>query len=503
MILDDVKTSPKNGLERINSVGESNNQVNIKPVTVVRISENELRKSCENMQQELVMHDAVAEKKNVVADEKSSPLANCTELLARMNISDSIVEDNDTSTTNKCSTQGNPFLHKTDEGKKPSDAGSILINPGNSSEDGDKVGVGKENIGHPLSHSSCDVTECSVERASSPCSSDGSDDVFAGACRPASSDLSTGPGNRVLPAMHRGDFKKPRRPFKSDSSVNTNTESLVTRTALSSDSKENSCNNKTTLVRSQSEVATSIESKNISHGLATETHPVKTAVPSGISQDSNIAANESKLDEQDHSTERVRENWREQKQPSTDNLQESLNDNTRTSVLQNWRERKLSGADNSLENKNGRSSISENWRERKLSGSDKNQEDNNGLHSVTDNWRERRPSVDLKEPESSNASNTGTSSENRRERKSDHPGDFWGSGSHHENWRDRKSMSVDETKKDAFSSSGQRSKRHSTGDIQLERQDSNEKGLLLIIIINIRGQIENRPLENTRFAGSK
>ena len=534
MLLNDIKTSRKNGLTSINSIGETKNQDSIKPVTVVRISENELRKSCKNMQQELVIQNVITEEKNDVAIDhgKSSPLVDCTELFAKLNISDSATN---ASTANKClngtSSKGNPFLHRTDLVKemKPGDNGLKLCS---FPEDGDKLGAafetGKDTMKQPLSRS-YDSTVQSVERAASPCSSNGSDDVFAS----SSPEIDT--GNKVLPALHRGDFKKPRRPFKSDSSLNSSTESLATKTTLS-DSKDSACHKKM-LTRTQSEVPSSAENKSISHGLESETHPVKAAIPSDISQDSNIVSNNSKLvDGQAHNTERVRENWRvdnsqenqngdasssadmqnwrqkklsfstedsdswrERKLSNTDSSpenkhgQNSVSQNWRerrlsgtdstlenkdghSSAAHDWRERKLSGTESALENKNGQSSNVQNWRERKLSVTDKNLEDS-GHHSVSVNWRERRPSLDSKEPESANLSNTGASSENWRERKPDQQGDFWSSGSHHENWRDRKSMSVDESRKDGSSSSGQRSKRHSTGDIQLERQDSNEKGL--------------------------
>ena len=86
------------------------------------------------------------------------------------------------------------------------------------------------------------LTEHITERASSPFSSDGSDDVFA----------STVAKDKVVPAMHRGDLNKPRRPFKSDSSVSSITESPVTREALLSDSNVSSCTDKSALASSQS-----------------------------------------------------------------------------------------------------------------------------------------------------------------------------------------------------------------------------------------------------------
>ena len=74
-----------------------------------------------------------------------------------------------------------------------------------------------------------------------------------------------------------------------------------------------------------------------------------------------------------------------------------------------------------------------------------------------------------------------TAKENWRDscRKVSSSADFWGSGSGNENWRFNKSVSVDETAKDTTPSSSEHSKRYSTGDIKFERQDSDEKGLLI------------------------
>ena len=450
------------------------------------------------MQEELLTQ-VIAEEKNSVVDDKSCSLGDCTELLAKLTISDK-------EPSNVSYIKGNPFLHRTDFAK--------VQQPGNSDEDGDGVGVrfdkGKEETKHLETQiSSQDFTEDNLGRASSPSNSDGSDDVFANTSRPASAEIDAGHKNQVLPALHRGEFKKPRRPFKSDSSVISRTESVEAMTTLLSNAKESSCNSKSILARSQSEVTTSIERKNISCDVTTETDVVTVPVLNDLDKDSKIVSNESKIgNEQDHSTGNVMENWRERKLPSTDN---SCGDrNGDTSVRQTWREKTLSFStavdSDSQEQKNGPSSVmqnwrecqlvdlkesessnsnnasSENWRERKLSFSstctvDSDfQEHKNGPSSVVQNWRER-PLVDLKESESNHSNNA--SNEHWREKNSDNLGDFWSKGSHHQNWRDRKSISVDESRKDAVfnPSFGGRSKRHSTGDLQLVRQNSNEKGL--------------------------
>ena len=498
------------------------------------------------MQEELLTQ-VIAEEKNSVVDDKSCSLGDCTELLAKLTISDK-------EPSNVSYIKGNPFLHRTDFAK--------VQQPGNSDEDGDGVGVrfdkGKEETKHLETQiSSQDFTEDNLGRASSPSNSDGSDDVFANTSRPASAEIDAGHKNQVLPALHRGEFKKPRRPFKSDSSVISRTESVEAMTTLLSNAKESSCNSKSILARSQSELTTSIERKNISCDVTTETDVVTVPVLNDLDKDSKIVSNESKIgNEQDHSTGNVMENWRERKLPSTDNSCGDRNGDTSvrqtwrektlsfstavdsdsqeqkngpSSVMQNWRERPLvdlkesessnssnassenwrecqlvdlkeSESSNSSnassenwrecqlvdlkesESSNSSNASSENWRERKLSFSstctvDSDfQEHKNGPSSVVQNWRER-PLVDLKESESNHSNNA--SNEHWREKNSDNLGDFWSKGSHHQNWRDRKSISVDESRKDAVfnPSFGGRSKRHSTGDLQLVRQNSNEKGL--------------------------
>lgn len=452
-LLDDVGPSSKNELKTTNPIGESKNHTNIKPVTVLRISERELRKSCKDMQEELATQEVIAEEKTVVND-KSWSVVDCTELLAKLTISNSEVGDKDTSAvtngpSNVSYSKGNPFLYRTDIVKAHL--------PGNSDEDEDGVGVrlgnGKEVKHLQTQNSSQDFTEDNQERASSPSNSDGSDEVFTNTSKPASTEIDAGHKNQVLAALHRGEFKKPRRPFKSDSSVISRTESIEASTTLLSDTKDGRCNNKSTLARSQSEVATSFEHKNMSCGLATETDPVTVAILNDTDKDSKIVSNESKVgNEQDHSTGNVTENWREI----------------------------LPATDNSLGDQNADRSEKQDCNERTLSFSTADpdsQEHKNGQSSGTQNWRER-PQLDLKESDSSNQSNN-TSNENWRERTSDHLGNLWRKSSHPQNWWDRKSISMDESRKDAACnpSFGGSSKRYSTGDIPLERQDSNEKGL--------------------------
>ena len=508
------------------------------------------------MQEELLTQEVIAEEKNAVVDDKSFLLVDCTDLLAKLKISDDAMRDQEPS--NVSYSKGNPFLQRTVPVKAQQSE--------NFNEDGGGAGVRsskeKEEIKHPKTQiSPQDFSEDDLERASSPSNSDGSDDVFADTSRPASAEVNAGPKNRVLPALHRGEFKKPRRPFKSDSSVTciSGTESLETSTTLSLDTKESTCNSKSIFARSQSEVITAIDLKNISCGLATETDPVVVPVRNDVEEDSGTVSNESKVvHEQDHSAGNVMENWRERNLPNTD---ASWGDqNGEGSARQSWRERKLpfsTAVDSDSEKlENGPSSVVQNWRERPsvdLKESESNHSNNasnenwserklpfstvdsdskahkNGLSSVIPNWRERpsadlkesesthsndasnenwserklafssvdsdsqahkngpssaisnwreRPSADLKESESNHSNNA--SFENWRMRNSDNNSDgVWSKGSNPHNWRDRKSISVDESRQVAACnpSFGGRSKRHSTGDVQLVRQDSNEKGL--------------------------
>ena len=347
--------SSRNGFKRINSFGESKRQTDGKPITVLRISENELRKSCDNLQEPFVARDAVAEEQ----DHISSSSVDSTELPMQQ---------------------------------------SVSLNSGSAS--------------HVLQN----LTEHITERASSPFSSDGSDDVFA----------NTVAKDKVVPAMHRGDFKKPRRPFKSDSSVSSTSESPATREVLLSDSNVSSCTDESALASSQStELTMSAVTKRAldQPNVTSETSSIKTTVGSA-----DTDSNSKDIDEKDSGTKSTSENWRTRKIPSIDETPGGMNE---------------------------------------------------GASQVTENWRERRPSVDLEEPRSNNSSNS--PNENWRERKVASSPDFKSSASHRENWRSRKAMSVDETTRDVNSTSIGQSKRFSTGDIQLERQDSNEKGLYLFI----------------------
>lgn len=119
----------------------------------------------------------------------------------------------------------------------------------------------------------------------------------------------------------------------------------------------------------------------------------------------------------------------------------------------------------------------ESWEEAQTSSviqSEKNQD----VVSVSESWRER-PTIDVAET-NNNAFKGASSSDNWRERKSYSFSDSQKNRSQMDvNWRERKSLSLDETGRNKTSTQASYGQPtwHSYGDIKIERQDSNEKGL--------------------------
>lgn len=415
----------KNGFKRIGSFGENSGQDNIKPVTVLRISENELRKSCNNLQEPFVIRDAVAEEEHFMVDQRSCSSAHRIELPAQPRVS---LSSGNKDFGNQCasSKDGNLLITARQLSEKvlasPSTVGVMESNL-TSSNDSDvhvvdskpKVDLEKGNTTCSMSSASQDLTKGSVEHVSSPSSTCGedSDEVF----------VSTVGRDKVMLAMHRGDFKKLRRPFKSDSSVASATESSVMRAPLLSDSSVGNYADDSKLVSSHlTELVISDDIKETPYELSSGTNSFERAIGSGDS-DSNR-----KVDEEDCGTKTASKNWRVQKKTCSDEIHDVMSAGG-NSAVENWRKRSL--GDLTASQSNSSSAPNENWRGR------------NGNSSP----------------------------------------DFWSSGSQNENWRVKKSLSVDETRRNAntaCTSSGQ-TKRYSLGDIQLERQDSNEKGLLSIV----------------------
>ena len=166
-------------------------------------------------------------------------------------------------------------------------------------------------------------------------------------------------------------------------------------------------------------------------------------------------------------------------------MKEAQNNNTINAYCENWRERKLSNIGKSDEDIHGHHVVTENWREEPLVDLEdpgRNWRESkmpilNKSPEVVGNWRES-PLVAFREPQNSFINNL--SGINYREQKPEKFIDFWSGGSDQKNWRDRKSMSLDESKQDPTSTASQQTRRHSLSDLQLERQNSHEKGLLVL-----------------------
>ena len=414
----------------MNSFGDSKGQSDSKPVTVMlRISENELRKSCNNLQE---LRDETDKENNVVVDLQSCSSDNSDKLPAQQRVfpNNGYEDFENTSSINTplnadiSSRRDDANLCKNDLTATNQPNNKVSTPPSNAIGGScpleDEVNIGgqdcleKAAATYPVLPVPRNLTEHVVEHASSPCSSDSSDDVF------------TSTRDKFVPAMHRGDFKKPRRPFKSDSSVFSTTESPVMKETPMSDSSMDNCKVESTAISQSTKLFTS---NNIKEELTGATNSVKVAI---VSTDTD--SNSKVVTEVVCSTKNASENSRVSKTSTTGNneMPEGMKEGVPCSLQ-------------------------------------------------TENWRERPP-VDLTEPQNNNFDNI-ISSQNWRERKNYFSStDLWTSRSHCENWRSKKSMSVDETARDVDSMLSGHSKRYSTGDIQLERQDANEKGLFISLV---------------------
>lgn len=467
--------SSRNESRMVNAKAEGADLRRIKPVAVLRINESELRKSFGNIQQELSLaQDAILMEKDKEAYLKLYPFG-----------------------------------------------------------DGEKLATCKQPVSLNKLAPHVSLTNNILQEASSSSnSSDGSDDVFATNDKVGFEKKT----REVHPALHWEEFREPRHSFKSDSSLTSDSECLVTRMAsLSlSDTEENMINDDvTTIGKVSSNSINSSEVKELSSGLVINTCPLKSIASSHEEQHLNIVPNEKTIgDPKNKTTERDGENWEEKTVLSSEKSLENANDNS--PVTENWRERKPAKTDKSQDDGNGHYKVAdtwkertlvnlkeaqnnntinaycENWRERKLSNIGKSDEDIHGHHVVTENWREE-PLVDLEDPgrnwreskmpilnkspevvgnwresplvafrEPQNSFINNLSGINYREQKPEKFIDFWSGGSDQKNWRDRKSMSLDESKQDPTSTASQQTRRHSLSDLQLERQNSHEKGLLVL-----------------------
>ena len=467
----------KNGFKRIGSFGESSGQDNIKPVTVLRISENELRKSCDNLQEPFVIRDAVAEEENFMVDQRSCSSAHRIELPTqpRVSLSSGNKDFGNRGTSSKDDNLLITAQQLSEKALASLSTVGLMESNLTSSNDSDmhvvdsktKVDVEKENTTCSMSSASQDLTKGIVEHVSSPSSTCGEDpdDVF----------VSTVGRDKVMPAMHRGDFKKPRRPFKSDSSVSSATERSVTRAPLLSDSSVGNYADDSKLVSSDStEVVTSDDIIVIPYELSSGTNSFEVAIGSGHS-DSNR-----KVDEEDFGAKTAPNR-------KVDELDCGAKTASNRTVDEEDCGAKTASNRKVDEEDCGTETASENWRVQKKTCSDEIPDVMSaGSNSAVENWRKRS----LGDLTVSQTNSSSTANENWRGRTGKGSPDFWSSGSQNENWRVKKSLSVDESRQNTnttCTSSGQ-PKRYSLGDIQLERQDSNEKGSLSMyseIVVNV------------------
>lgn len=420
----------RNGFKKINSFGESKSQTESKPVTVLRINESELRKSCDDLHAPLVTREAIAKETLVRDDQRSCSSADDgIALPAQQGVSINNVNND----------FGDKDASLNETGTTPP------LNVRMEEKDGGEGGLDKGTTACPVSQVSQDLTEHITERASSPCSNEGSDDVFA----------STVARDKVVPAMHRGDFKKLRRPFKSDSSASSTSESPLVRATVLSDSNASNSTDESTLVYKQSQSTEVVTPDSLSTEVIASNGQLTEVVTSNSQSTELVALVDLK----------VTSELTGEASPVTVSTGSGDHDS------------------NMLVTEDSKSA-SENWRARKISNTDESPAVvNGGVRPATENWRKRSSSGDLTELQSSDVSNA--TNENWRDRKINSSPDFWSSGSHNENWRGQNSVSVDETARDVNSTSGGQSKRYSAGDIhiQLERQNSNEKGLFKLRLL--------------------
>ena len=440
---------------------EKKSQNTSKPVTVLRIKESDLRMSFQNLREDFAPREEVVKEQHVLVDHNRCSSTSDEKLPVSTQKRVSVGFGNEsfrTTPVNKTLSDSN--LCQTDLIAKKLQSEKLSSPPCSAvdiklrapfediSSDGRQqdMNVGAEtNPSTPLSYNS---TGHVVERVSSPCSSDGSDDVFT----------STVTRDKIIPASHRGDFKKARRPFKSDSSLPSTTKSQLENYLDSTKSnfkvEPTVCSQTIELVTSDAkdqlksdscsfQVADGVSDNNSNSPIVAEVHhgtnACRTSIEWEVGEGSKVNANE-------ESTESVSLHKTADKgDPSTHH------------TTQEWRALKASIiGDETLEGAKGVS-----------------------LHNEADSWRER-PSENKTQPQNTTNVND-RSKENWRDscRKVSSLADFWGSGSGNENWRFNKSVSVDETIKDSTPSSSEHSKRYSTGDIKYERQDSDEKGMFV------------------------
>ena len=403
------KSTSKSG-DKVNSLHERTDQAVSKTLTVLRISEDQLRKSCDNLQEGVICCDTVAGGRNLMVDHRSDSSGHHIQLRARPITSFSSIKEglkNYYSQNERFGQREMETISSRQQRERASYTNQSYIEDMLEMEtqacsEGEKASTVTFSL-----DSSADIKE----PAPSPCYTNDSDEVFL---------LNKLDAEKVKPAMHRGDFTKPRRPFKRNSSSSSADESQVPKSPSSSDySVTNYTRESTTITLPSTELVT----------------------PSDI----NNAA--SHLEVAALSTEVM--TWSSDKDTSKAVVEE---DNRSQDLIENWEDTQTS-------------SVIE---------SEKNQD----VVSVSESWRERPP-IDVAET-NNNACRGASSSDNWRERRSYSFSDSQKNRSQMDvNWRERKSLSVDETGKNKASTQASYGQPtwYSYGDMKIDRQDPNEKGL--------------------------
>ncbi|XP_068694808.1 uncharacterized protein [Montipora foliosa] len=340
----------RNGYNRINSFQESSVQTIGKAAAVLRISEDELRQSCENLHEPIVCRDVVAEERILMVDHRSGPSVHRIELSAEPVASSNRINKDFKNKDLKNEDCIQPEMKTREEAS----ANSQRSIKGMIETKTQPCVEGVEEC--TLINVSQELNDTIEKRASSPCSSDNSDEVFPSKLVPG----------RGRPAMFRGDFTKPRRPFKSDSSSSSvYSESHEPRTALLSDSSvihvsvESSINTFQPL-----KVETSLDINHTDGDFKMKANSIE-AISGLADADATKAVAEVGGMNSTCSSDKdlgvsCTDNWR---RTPTSALGEctSHTNNTTSESVENWRERKSYSFSGSQKNR----SQNENWRENK------------------------------------------------------------------------------------------------------------------------------------------
>lgn len=402
------KSTSKNG-DKVNSLHERTDQAVSQALTVLRISEDQLRKSCDNLQEGVICCDTVVGERNLMVDHRSDSSGHHIKLRPRPITSFRSIKEGLKNYYSQTEHFGQREM-ETISSRQQIEKASFT----NQSSFEDMLEMETQACSEGEKASSVTVSLDSgagiKEPAPSPCYTNDSDEVFS---------LSKLDAEKVKPAMHRGDFTKPRRPFKRNSSSSSADESQEPKSPLSLDySVTNYTQESTTTTLPSTELVTPSDINNPASHL--EVAALSAEATAGSSDKDTSKA----VFEEDNRSKDSIESWEEAET---------------SSVIQ----------------------------------SEKNQD----VISVSESWRER-PTVDVAET-NNNAFRGASSSDNWRERKSYSFSDSQKNRSQMDvNWRERKSLSLDETGKNKTSTQASYGQPtwYSYGD-KIQRQDSNEKGL--------------------------